>query len=219
VKKTVIILLFLIVLQSLTAIGQKAINFPLSKGNYWVYEGKVKWTSSGSSTVKEKEVQWKMEVTDVIKREHLTAAIIKGYPLDLAWYSDSTKRGNYIILFDSTRYHLIEEYHFKEVLTRLQNGKDSLQNIATNDNLLLDFPLNKDKIFPDASMTHDVMYNWVVDDILLLGKSKQYIVSYRSHPDYISFQFSLGKGITRFKYHHNGTISEFDVKLVDSKIN
>jgi hypothetical protein len=70
--------------------------FPLSQGAYWVYEGIVKWTKG--TEVIEKTVTWKMEVVEVVERDHVTGYLLKGHPDDLAWYEEGKERGEHVII-------------------------------------------------------------------------------------------------------------------------
>lgn len=72
--------------------------FPPSKGSYWIYQGVTKWTKPNSNEVIERTLKWKMEVIETINREQVTAAIVKGFPEDLAWYEEGKERGDYLII-------------------------------------------------------------------------------------------------------------------------
>ncbi len=63
--------------------------FPLAKGTYWIYRGPVE--SGGSNGSISKTISWKMEVTDVIARQDIKAAVVKGFPDDLWWYTENTQ--------------------------------------------------------------------------------------------------------------------------------
>lgn len=192
--------------------------FPLTIGNYWFYEGIVKYTLPNSNIVKKKKIKWKMEVTDVIKRQPLTAVVIKGFPVDLAWYEDTTKRGNYLILINSGKYYLNDNSQFEIAINRLKNKKDDLQNIVSDDDLFLDFPLYKGKRYGGTMpLRNDGWYSWQVEKDS--SAANTFEISYMSSPDFTSYNFTIGKGITGYKYIHHGTIAECDIKLVSFKIN
>jgi hypothetical protein len=69
--------------------------FPLTKGNYWIYKGETKYLvpkkeappNSGQNEAKSEILTWKMEVVDTTEGGNYHAALIKGMPMDLAWYT------------------------------------------------------------------------------------------------------------------------------------
>ncbi len=72
--------------------------WPLAKGAYWVYEGNVTWFNTDTQQEINEEVTWKVEVTDVVQRDHVTAYVLKGALDDLANYEAGAKPGDYLII-------------------------------------------------------------------------------------------------------------------------
>lgn len=90
-------------------------DFPLQKGNYWIYRGEIKYLvpkkdappNSGKNEPRSEILTWKMEVVDTASGENSFAALITGMPMDLAWYEPNRSRGDYLILrVGSSSYYL-----------------------------------------------------------------------------------------------------------------
>lgn len=206
---------------------EKSTSFPLARGSYWVYEGRVKghFNSSGSSKgVEERDMVWRMEVVQVYQRDAITGYEMKGAPWDLAWYVDGDEPSIYAFI-------QIEEKYYKtsfDTLKRLIDEKDDLLNLVSGNEIFLGFPLTSGGKFCDSvSMTRaDGRYCWVVGDgnqfdassvagIDLPGTLMEYPVYNYTNPDHSGIYFVPGVGITRYVYVHHGTVSEVDVKLTE----
>jgi len=192
--------------------------FPLKKGNYWLYKGRARWTPSGTGQVKEKTLTWKMEVTDVIGREFITAAVLKGHPQDVAWYEDGTKRGDYLILaIGDDLYYFIEGMRVNEVLYRLKDEDDILSDLVFDDELFFRVPV------PDNNDPQDLPFAGTVLQQTEAGRvaaalamdDQAYRVTFDSLPDHTRIDLVPGVGITRFIYQHHGLVSEADMELVE----
>lgn len=202
--------------------------FPLDKGNYWVYEGNVRWTEVPDK-VKEKNITWKMEVVEVFDREHLHAAIIKGHPSDLAWYEEGLNPGDHLILkVGNSKFYLVSQPRAGEIMKRLKNPDDYLGNLVTEQELFLEYPLLKGAVFGDTGQftRPDMFYFWFVEaaekirpeGIKGLTSEKEmdkYVLTYQSAPDHQNIGFIPGVGISSYTYVHHGTVSEAYLKLVE----
>lgn len=211
---------FLIIIVGFGLLGQ--VNgfeyFPLEKGNYWIYEGNVRWTNPGENTIQEKKVIWRMEVLDVVKRNHVMAARLKGHPYDLAWYAPGKERGDFLIVCLVNKYYLVDDDELiTDVLNRIKDPADNLKDLVNDSKLFLDAPLMKNKVFGgegDSQLfRQDFMYVWLVEDVRLENSYKKYRLAFRSLPDHTIVDFIPGIGIENFIYVHHGTVSEANVKL------
>lgn len=211
------------------AVSPPAIDpFPLEKGTSWVYQGNVKWTEVPDK-IFEKNLTWKMEVLETLKRGHLKAAFIKGHPSDLAWYEDGLKPGNYlIIMVGSSKYYILGPTRAEKAMKRLKDMDDFLGNLISEQDLFLEYPIKKGDVFGEAlQITRpDMFYYWFVesvekirpDSIKGLGHEKEvekYALTFQSVPDHQIIGFIPGVGISSFTYVHHGTISEAHLKLVE----
>ena len=211
--------------------GQEVINssglFPLSEGTKWTYQGVVRWSHENSNDVSETQVTWTTEVEQVIRREHLTAAVIRGFPSDLNWSDGNPEPANTLLVaLDRGEYYLLQNEEIRDSLKRLQNTSDSLHGFPDPDDGFLRSPLAKGKKFcdPDGMARDDDMYCWAVNSVesvsltnvkgLAPKRYEVYEMGYRTNPDDITLQLLPGVGVIRYQYHHHGTVAETDVKLV-----
>lgn len=202
-------------------------SFPLNKGTYWIYRGPVE--SGENSTVLKKTVDWKMEVTDIIERQDTKAAVVKGFPQDLWWYSEKNQRGDYLIIqVFPARFYLVQGDAVKKALDALRDSNNILQGLVQESQLFLEFPLIKNQRFGETELITrtDWFYCWVVGDehktrlegVKGIPNDREWMVhtvtqfTVGSHEE---FDFVSGIGITRYMGHHNGTVSDFELKLVE----
>lgn len=203
--------------------------FPLSKGNYWTYKGTVKYQKQGFEKVFEKAASIKMEVTDVIGRDGIFAAKIKGYPLELAGFDErASERGNYLLVrAGSGSYYLLGESAIGEALKKIGDPDDVLHELVDESDLIIDLPLAKGKVFGEAEQVTrtDGKYCWRVDECVDtdlsavkgagMAATKEFWLFHSTNPDTQKVGFVPGIGITSYSYRHNGTVMEFDVKLAE----
>jgi hypothetical protein len=201
--------------------------FPLSEGTSWVYQGIVRWADNNSDKVSETQVTWTSQLKRVIRREHLTAAMINGFPTDLDWSDGHPQPADsLIVISDRGDYYLVRSDDVKVGLKRLGDSSDSLQDFLSPDNAFLRLPLVKGKKFcdPEGMARDDGMYCWVVssiDRISLLDvkglepkKYQVYEVSYRTNPDDMELQLLPGVGLIGYSYHHHGTVADTELNLI-----
>jgi hypothetical protein len=191
--------------------------FPLAKGTMWTYRGTVKWTLMNSSTVREKELTWTMEVLDSRQADGRTLARLRGHPADLCWYEDGKAPGVYWIIREADRYFDVGD---------LEDPSGPL-DLARRE-AFLDLPLFLDKRWGDAEQVQrpDGMYCWVVSEVrrekpagikgLDAGRPVEvYRAAYRTNPDHQLVDYAPGVGIVRYQFVHHGTVSECDMTLVE----
>ncbi|WP_261203937.1 hypothetical protein [Laspinema sp. D2d] len=204
------------------------IDFPLVPGSYWVYEGITQWMPTNSDQVNQTAITWKMEVVDTFERGPLKVGILKGYPADVAWYSEGKERGEHLIIEVSPgKYYLVSDERARLVLQRLTDEADVLVNLLEDVELLLDLPLIPGKVFGSSEQITrlDGGYRWNVETAEQVGLEAagissteshiQYHLTFRTAPDMMSLDFVPGIGITRYQYQHHGAIAETDLKLIE----
>ncbi|MBO0351892.1 hypothetical protein J0895_22975 [Phormidium pseudopriestleyi FRX01] len=183
---------------------------------------------TNSGQVKQTPITWKMEVIDTFERGPLKIAILKGYPADVAWYSEGKERGDHLIIEVSPgKFYLVSDERARLVLQRLTDEADVLVNLLEDLELLLDLPLIPGKAFgPSEQITRlDGGYRWNVETSEQVGlevqgissreSHTQYHLTFRTAPDIMNIYFVPGIGITRYQYQHNGAIAETDLKLIE----
>ena len=202
---------------------------PLSTGTTWVYKGTSKWTRPGSGEVVEKPVTWQMQVLEALTRGQVTAAVVKGFPLDLAHFEEGKAPGDYLIVrVGPGKYFLVRQLRAEETLRRMRDENDPLGGLVREDELILDAPLVPGKFYGEADQItrQDQSYSWIAEDarpaelrgikgIAPQGRKMEFEISLRTRPDHQIVTFVPGIGITRYVYGHHGTVSEVDVKLVE----
>jgi hypothetical protein len=206
----------------------------LRPGAYWVYEGTVRAAKPGTAEVLEKTVQWKMEVVEAIERQSLAAFVIKGFPADLAWYAEGKEQGDYLLLrVQGDRYYLVRDHRVEEVLRRLRDPSDPLIGLVREEELYLQLPADAGAVFgaTEQITREDRLYCWVysesrevsldhVRELARRGRDRRkkrtaHEQEYRSLADVTIVEWVATLGITRYRYHHNGTVSDVDVRLVE----
>jgi hypothetical protein len=204
-------------------------DFPLQKGMSWIYQGTAKWTRGGSGEIVESGMTWKMEIMEVIEREHVFAAVVKGGPWDLAWYEEGKEPGDHLIVrVGPGKFFLLEGDDAVKALGTLRREGDLLGELVRQSDLFLDLPLTPGKVFGEAEQItrRDRSYCWVVEEekgvalrdvagVPSSGRFREYRLQYQSRPDHTIAHFVPGVGITRFQYVHHGTVSECDVRLIE----
>jgi hypothetical protein len=202
--------------------------FPLSEGTSWVYQGIVRWFDFSSGKTAKTRVTWTTQVKRVTRRQHLTAAVINGFPWDLDW-SDGHRQPTDALLLASEDggYYERPLENVKDGVKRLADSSDTLQDLIDPDDVFLQLPLAKGKKFcgdTEQIAREDDEYCWVVNSVdrisLLRVKGlepKQYQVyeiSFRTNTDDTELQFLPGVGLIRYQYHHHGSIADTELNLV-----
>ena len=207
----------------------------MALGNTWVYTGTIRWTPAGSNDVLEKEIEWTMEIIDVIERHGLRAAVLDGHPGDLAWYEEGRERRRHLVVAigesQTEQLYLLSDKRAVEVEQRLRSLDDTLIDLLKEYELFLDFPLSHLKRFCDlhSRTRQDYMYCWVVESVEPLDglnvegvdpeiSRTRYRVNHRTLPDHRIVEYVSDVGMTSYVYAHHGTVSEVDVRLTEAKL-
>ncbi|RJR12126.1 hypothetical protein C4588_02655 [Candidatus Parcubacteria bacterium] len=198
---------------------------PLTKGNFWIYSGTIKWQNDDGD-VSEEELTWKMEITETVEKEGITGAVLKGHPSDLEWYYDGKERGNYLIVkTEDGKYYSLEN-NIAETFEKIEEGRD-ISDLLDVYNLFLDLPLTGGKTFGDPAgiKREDNWYCWyveVIEEVELnikacpsSEKEKKYRLAFRSCPAHIIIEYVPGVGIIYYEYVHHGTVSEVRLNLIE----
>jgi hypothetical protein len=199
--------------------------FTLAKGAEWTYAGNVKWDDQGQ--VQQKTLTWKMQVVDKIERgDGIVGYVMKGHPLDLAFYTADKKPSDYLYIAKANRVYQITLI-FTEPINRLKNSSDALADMLTDETLVLDLPLAPNKKFGPAPFvaSPDGLNVWVVaaaKPTTLSGikgitptNATEYALDFKTTADRQTVYFVPNTGIARLTYVHHGTVSEVDVQLIE----
>ena len=198
--------------------------FPLKDGAYWIYKGNVRWTIVDPSEVAEKEITWKMEVKRVIQRNNIFGYEMLGAPWDLAWYEEGKEPSEYGIVQAGGNFYQTSI----DTVRRLTDDNDFLVGLVNEYDIFLDVPLIQGKKFCDTdSLTNpDDMYCWVVGDPIQKNTADikgltssdaifEFPIYNGTNPDHSIMYYIPGVGISGYEYHHHGTASDVEVRLIE----
>lgn len=203
-----------------STVSPESLDFPLSKGSYWIYKGTQ--TNQGEQGIVTEEITWRMEVVEVIQREKITGYLVDGYPVPFMCNED--EYGKSLIVQVENIYYCSDI----EMLDSLKDEKNILVGIISEERILFDFPLFLGKKFCELEQITrtDDGYCWVVTDdeqvvfdqiqgISPEEERTKYTLYFRTLPDHLIVDFVPGIGITEVEYVHHGTISQMHVRLVE----
>jgi hypothetical protein len=206
-----------------TPVPAPAFAFP--KGATWTYEGRVQWDDKGKP--QQKTLTWKMTIADKIERgDGIVGYVMNGHPIDLAFYAADKKPSDYLFLAKGNRVYQITLIS-NEPVDRVRNKAKALDDLMSVETLVLDLPLATGKKFGPSQFvaSPDGMNAWVVADVkpatlsgikgLAIANATEYALELKTNPDRQTVYYVPNVGITRFTYHHNGTLSEVDVRLIE----
>src|SRR5688572_11172119 len=101
--------------------------FPLERCNYWLCHGNVAWVETNSTAVQRRSIGWRMEVTEVISRDLVVAAVLKRHPRELIWVDPTREPSTYVIVQVNLRQHyLLEAERAQAALKLLKEPSDLL---------------------------------------------------------------------------------------------
>jgi hypothetical protein len=206
--------------------------FPLEKGNYWVYEGNVAWTDGNTKTVQRRSIQWRMEVTDVISRGLVVGVVLRGHPHDLIDFEPKRQPGVYVILqVHQRKYYLLAGERAQLALKRLQEPSDLLIDLVRDNEIFLETPITLGQRFCEAGMmTRDDWMNcWFVEEertptvkslpgVAADWDGPEWGIVHRSLPSAEFLGFAPGIGLTSYDFGHNGSVSEVQLKLTEFRL-
>ena len=200
-------------------------DFPLRKGDYWIYKADVKYlvprpdtAVTGMNDPKEETVTFKMEVLDTVSGKGFFAALVKGFPFDCGWYDPVNPRRLHVIvtLENGACYDVGPDD--EEKVWRAA-ARDHKIPAGLLDEVLVRFPIKADK-------DTNARYRWVTEDlgafadtsIKGLGVTRnlhQFQITDHASPENMEFDFVPGVGIVGYMYHHHGTLADCDMGLIE----
>ena len=200
--------------------------FPLTKGSYWIYEGRVRWTPVGLNVVQEEHVVIRMEVTDTYQRGPVWFALLNGHPADAAWYEPQRLPSHGAALCVGYQVYFVDASRVPEVRRRVQDPHDRLGGLVKSSDVDFDFPLLPGKQFGETEQLtrEDVRYQWIVLSpstvLTAIGESvpHQSELLYETVPAHIRLRFEDGKGIVGYESVHHGTVAEAYLALKEFRI-
>ena len=197
---------------------------PLEKGWQWIYEGKVQWTASNSANVHSATLRWKMEVLDSVAEPGHRAAVVRGFPGELAWYEPGKAAGYTVLFSSSNRVYRLGAKDAPEAGELARRFVSRGQPLPPSAEEWLVLPLRKGSHWGGDNERDDLFYCWHMEDekikkLRVQGFSARqpltiFTLGYRSLPDHQLFEIAPGLGIARYVFGHHGTVASADVRLV-----
>lgn len=202
--------------------------FPMSVGTSWTYRGIVRWTHDVNK-VSETKVDWKMEIQRLVRRGEYTGAVIRGFPGDLDWSDGhANPTDSLLVRFGQEKFYLISKERFASSLEMLENPNQSLQGLLSDGDIFLQLPLAQGKKYCDAEnmARSDGHYCWIVESSesidladlsggTIKGRGTSFRIRYVTNPDDLTYEFVPGVGVTRYEYHHHGTVADTELRLTE----
>lgn len=200
---------------------------PMSPGTYWIYRGTVRWTHQNSDQVSDAPITWRTENRRLIQHGDVHGIVITGFPFDSAWSDDQPKASDSLLIESKGKFYWITDARFQQAVSRLEQSSDSLGGLFTDDDLVLEWPLRRGQKYCDADgmARPDQNYCWVVTSSgktslagiagVESGDRDEFVLEYRTNPDNTRFTFVPGVGITKYEYHHHGTVADTELHLVE----
>ncbi len=209
------------------ALSPFACPIPLEKGARWTYEGQVEWTLAGSATVKSRNIRWVTEVVDTVVGTNTQAAIIRGFPDELAWYEPEQLPGFCVVFSVSNCVYHIRAESEKQARDFARDVVDHPGQLSSSAMELLILPLAEGEKWGGDTNRDNNFYCWHVEQkrmekLSVKGFSPTqsndvFTVAFRTLPDHQLMDIAPGLGITRYVYAHHGTVASADIHLLSFK--
>lgn len=195
---------------------------PLAPGIAWTYRAEVSWTAAGGDSVERRTLSWTTSVVSVETSDSTLAAVVRGWPTDLAWWEPGKTPTLSVLYCTGPRvYHLDVTTGSAATL-----AGDLLAGRRTPDldDLILELPLHTGQLFGrDSTERDDTFHAWFVERADTVPASIRklrpdvddslYSLVYRTYPDFSAVGFVPGVGVVHYVYHHNGTPADADARL------
>lgn len=188
-----------------------------------MYVGTLEWTVG--TNVSRTNIDWVMEVIDVVKGEHAEATVLRGFLSNLAWHEPNMEPGFTVVAMEGNRV-----YQFPcddESRARAEAEKIAANGVDSNAEVWLDLPLANGKRWAFDPDRKDLWYCWYVEDAELRTfaapglptreRARTWTVVYRTAPDHQIFKIAEGVGIVGYEYEHHGTVARAKVALARMK--
>ncbi|HYN21249.1 MAG TPA: hypothetical protein VE078_09840, partial [Thermoanaerobaculia bacterium] len=206
--------------------------FPLDIGNSWAYVGTVWWTTPNSRRILKEQVNWRIEVVDVIERRGVRAAILRGLPQDMVVMGRGRAPAEYLLVqIGEDKLFLLSGQRINEALRQLRNPRDPLLGLVQDSELVLDLPLFPGKTFCAASKPAPgrrpacwtVREQGPINLAAVRGLSgarqrERYTLDLQWEGDDIVWGFVPGVGLTSYAIGHYGAVSAVELDLVEANV-
>ena len=195
---------------------------PLDAGATWTYRADLTWVRRGGRAA-HRSIVGTARVLTVRATDSSVAAIVRGWPSDLAWWEPGRAPGRSAVYCVGGRVYLLRAAADSGAAF-LTGLLDDTQRPDSAD-LILELPLHTGALFGrDPAKRRDTLYAWYVEGaepvppaVLRLRPGitdSLYSIAYRTLPDHTIMGFVPGIGIVHYAYSHHGTPASVDAWLV-----
>lgn len=196
---------------------------PVNQGATWVYNGSAKWwgvLKANEHGVKSGRIRaWKMSVVKTARRGDVSAALISGFPDDLAWYGSDADapvppRPGVTLVVQNAEGLFVEPLEDQaKVDLRMGEALDHKLKLEMDEYQMLRFPVRVgDCLSTETIALKYNMWCWYVAGSVKTKFGSGWRIEYRTNPDQQSVDIVPGVGIVRYTYHH-GPLAGTDVYL------
>jgi len=203
------------------AADQHELTIPLDKGTTWNYSGTARWwgltkpEEYGARTSRIRD--WQMKVMKTARRGDVTASVVQGFPDELAWYEGDAvppPTGLTLIVQSSTGL-FVKSINSDEAEQRMADALDHKLKFDVDPDQILRFPVHVDDCLSTEPLALKYKrWCWHVRTTVKTRFGSGWELEYRTNPDQQLIDIVPGVGVTRYVYHHNGTVADTDVHLV-----
>ena len=153
------------------------------------------------------------------------AVVISGFPSDLDWSDGYPQVADSLLIEARSKFYLISGDRLQDAVRRFEQPADNLDGLFKDDDLILQWPLQSGQKFGDSGglARADNMYCWFVSSVapasmpaasgITAAKWPEYTLEFRTNPDDTEFSFVPDMGITKYSYHHHGTVADTELQL------
>ncbi|MCX6284181.1 MAG: hypothetical protein NTW31_08110 [Bacteroidetes bacterium] len=193
---------------------------PLHKGNFWKYRG----SCNG------KPATFRITVHDVVKQGSMAFAVMNGFPSDVLGGQDwEASDWGLLVAGNGQYYYKVNGARIDSIKESLSDGESIRASLVGDTDLLMEALYDTGQIFGEAAQLTraDGNYYWKVLEksayepssirgLNIHGPFDRYTLNYKTIADDITMDVVPGIGIVRYRYNHNGTPGELDLKLIEA---
>ncbi len=213
--------------------GAAGIQFPFRSGVEWIYSGTAKSSEPGAGE-ESRSTTLRAEITEVVRRDFVIAALIRGCPLGML-QPDAPAAECAVLQVGSGLLYLVEAPRTSEVLRRLHDRRDELVGLLHESELVVRFPLSiGQRIGETAQLTRECPgapapanpcpFSWNVTTARPAQVTRpggpsaetpvEYELRWQGQTGYKILRFTNGIGITGFAFDHGPSGSAAGLTLV-----
>ncbi|MEO5804327.1 MAG: hypothetical protein ABIR24_12440, partial [Verrucomicrobiota bacterium] len=153
------------------------------------------------------------------------AAVIRGYPAELAW-SEAGTEPNFCVQFGTTnRLWSVPAASKSEAISTMHDLINSFPVLPKQSEILIELPMSLNRHWGDENEREDNWYRWNVEavdkkrfkikGVSIASPIDVFTLGYRTAPDHVLLKTAPSIGVLEYFYNHHGTVAEVNVRLVE----